>query len=169
MNPCLAKLRARDHEKRHAQEPSKPSKPILPVVAHGDTTGERGFEGFEGDRSRCFSVKQTRLGRLCRTFEQLESRCPDHVQADRWEAAVAVTPAGLVQIAGRSREHVIRLTAEFFATVARDRMPFAVAAMIGDRARPGEHDVYQLAVMAGHTIAARCAMQPAIIAPGLLT
>jgi hypothetical protein len=56
--------------------------------------------------------------------------------------AVAVTPAGLVQIAGRSREHVIRLAAEFFATVARDRMPFAVAAVIGDRARPGEHDVY---------------------------
>jgi len=83
--------------------------------------------------------------------------------------AVAVTPAGLVQIAGRSREHVIRLAAEFFATVARDRMPFAVAAVIGDRARPGEHDVYQLAVVAGHTIAARCAMQPAIIAPGCLT
>jgi hypothetical protein len=82
--------------------------------------------------------------------------------------AVAVTPAGLVQIAGRSREHVIRLAAEFFATVARDRMPFAVAAVIGDRARPGEHDVYQLAVVAGHTIAARCAMQPAIIAPSCL-
>jgi hypothetical protein len=79
--------------------------------------------------------------------------------------AVAVTPAGLVQIAGRSREHVIRLAAEFFATVARDRMPFAVAAVVGDRARPGEHDVYQLAVVAGHTIAARCAMPPAIIAP----
>jgi hypothetical protein len=83
--------------------------------------------------------------------------------------AVAVTPAGLVHIAGRSREHVIRLAAEFFATVACDRMPFAVAAVIGDRARPGEHDVYQLAVVAGHTIAARCAMQPAIIAPGSLT
>jgi hypothetical protein len=83
--------------------------------------------------------------------------------------AVAVTPAGLVQIAGRSREHVIRLAAEFFATVARDRLPFAVAAVIGERARRGEHDVYQLAVVAGHTIAARCAMQPAIIAPGCLT
>jgi hypothetical protein len=83
--------------------------------------------------------------------------------------AVAVTPAGLVQIAGRSREHVIRLAAEFFATVARDRMPFAVAAVIGDRAKPGEHDVYQLAVVAGHTIAARCAMPAAIIAPGSLT
>jgi hypothetical protein len=83
--------------------------------------------------------------------------------------AVAVTPAGLVQIAGRSREHVIRLAAQFFATVARDRMPFAVAAVIGDRARPGEHDVYQLAVVAGHTIVARGAMQPAIIAPGCLT
>jgi hypothetical protein len=83
--------------------------------------------------------------------------------------AVAVTPAGLVKIAGRSREHVIRLAAEFFATVARDRMPFAVAAVVGDRARPGEHDLYQLAVMAGHTIAARCAMPPAIIAPGCLT
>jgi hypothetical protein len=82
---------------------------------------------------------------------------------------VAVTPAGLIQIAGRSREHVIRLAAEFFAAVARDRLPFAVAAVIGDRARPGEHDVYQVAVVAGHTIAARCAMQPAIIAPGCLT
>jgi hypothetical protein len=88
MNPYLAKLRARSHEKHHPQEPSKPSKPILPVVAHGDTTAERGFEGFEGDRSRCFSVKQTLLGRLCRTFEHLASRCPDHVEADRWEAAV---------------------------------------------------------------------------------
>jgi hypothetical protein len=87
----------------------------------------------------------------------------------RHGVAVAVTPAGLVQIAGRSREHVIRLAAEFFATVARDRMPFAVAAVIGDRARPGEHDVYQLGVVAGHTIAARCTMQPAIIAPGCLT
>jgi hypothetical protein len=87
----------------------------------------------------------------------------------RHGVAVAVTPAGLVQIAGRSREHVIRLAAEFFATVAHDRMSFAVAAVIGDQARPGEHDVYQLAVVAGHTIAAWCAMQPAIIAPGCLT
>jgi len=83
--------------------------------------------------------------------------------------AVFVTPAGLVQIAGRSREHVVQLAAEFFATVARDRMPFAVAAVIGDRARPAEHDVYQLAVVAGYTIVARCAMEPAIIAPGRLT
>jgi hypothetical protein len=83
--------------------------------------------------------------------------------------AVAVTPAGLVQIAGQSREHVIRLAAEFFATAARDRMPFAVAAVIGDRARPAQCDVYQLAVVAGHTIVARCAMEPAIIAPSSLT
>ena len=83
--------------------------------------------------------------------------------------AVTVTPAGLVQIAGLSREQVIRLAAEFFATVARDRMPFAVAAVIGDRARPAEHDVYQLAVVAGHTIVARCAMEPAIIASSSLT
>ena len=88
MNPYLAKLRARDQAKGHPQEPSKPSKPILPVVAHADTTAERGFEGFEGDRSRCFSVKQTLLGPLCRIFEHLASRCPDHVEADRWEAAV---------------------------------------------------------------------------------
>ena len=74
--------------------------------------------------------------------------------------AVVVTPAGLVKIAGRSREHVVQLAAEFFATVA---------AVIGDRARPAEHDVYQLAVVAGHTIVARCAMEPAIIAPGSLT
>jgi hypothetical protein len=87
----------------------------------------------------------------------------------RHSLAVAVTPAGLVQIAGRSREHVIRLAAEFFATVARDRLPFVVAAVIGDRARPGEHDVYQLAVVAGHTIAARCAMPPAIMALASLT
>jgi hypothetical protein len=65
MNPYLVKLKARSHEKRHSQEPSKPSKPILPVVAYGDTTAERGFEGFEGDRSRCFSVEQIPLGRLC--------------------------------------------------------------------------------------------------------
>jgi len=88
MNPYLAKLRARSLEKRHPQEPSKPSKPVLPVVPHGNTTAEGRFEGFEGDRSRCFSVKQTLLGRLCRTLEHLASRCPDHVEADRWEAAV---------------------------------------------------------------------------------
>jgi hypothetical protein len=81
--------------------------------------------------------------------------------------AVAVTLAGLVQIAGRSREHVIRLASELLATVARDRMPFAVAAVIGDRATPGEHDAYQLAV-AGHTIATRCAMPRAIITPSPL-
>ena len=85
MNPYLARLRVTSQQKRHPQEPSKPSKPILPVVAHGDTTAERGFEGFEGDRSRCF---QTLLGRLCRTFEHLAFRCPDHVEADRWEAVV---------------------------------------------------------------------------------
>jgi hypothetical protein len=83
--------------------------------------------------------------------------------------AVTVTPAGLVQIAGRSREHAIRLAAEFFATVALDRLPFEVAAVIDDRARPAEHDVYQLAVAAGHTIVARRAMDPAIIAPSSLT
>jgi hypothetical protein len=48
-------------------------------------------------------------------------------------------------------------------------MPFAVAAVIGDRARPAENDVCQLAVVAEHTIAARCAMEPAIIAPSSLT
>jgi hypothetical protein len=78
----------------------------------------------------------------------------------RHSLAVAVTPAGLVQIAGRSREHVIRLAAEFFATVAGDRLPF-----VGGRARPGEHDLHQLAVVAGHTIVARCAMEPATTAP----
>lgn len=102
MNPYLAKLRARSHEKHHPQEPSKPSKPILPVVAHGDTTAERGFEGFEGDRSRCFSVKQTLLGRLCRTFEHLASRCPDHVEADRWEAAVEDGRRFLTQWGGQA-------------------------------------------------------------------
>ncbi len=54
----------------------------------------------------------------------------------RHGVAVAVTPAGLVQIAGRSREHVIRLAAEFVATVARDRMPFAVAAVTSDNDSP---------------------------------
>jgi hypothetical protein len=88
MNPYLAKLRARNHETLHPQAHSKPSKPTSPVVPHGNTTAERRFEGFEGDRSRCLSVEQIPLGRLCRTFEQLASRCPNHVQADRWEAAV---------------------------------------------------------------------------------
>jgi hypothetical protein len=60
------------------------------------------------------------------------------------------------------------LAAEFFATVARDRMPFSIAAVVGDRVKPGDHDVYQLAVVGGYTIAARCAMPPAIIAPSPL-
>ncbi len=92
MNPYLAKLRARDQEKRHPQEPSKPSKPIVPVVTGGDTTAERGFEGFEGDQDRCFSgneeLEQTPLLRLRRIFEHLESRCPDLVPHDRWQQAV---------------------------------------------------------------------------------
>jgi hypothetical protein len=29
-----------------------------------------------------------RLSRFCRTFSALESRCPDHVPVDRWQAAV---------------------------------------------------------------------------------
>src|SRR5260221_7204851 len=57
---------------------------------------------------------------------------------------VAVTPAGLVQIAGRSREHVIRLAAEFFATIARDRMPFAVAAAVRGRGWPRAAGGYPL-------------------------
>jgi hypothetical protein len=88
MNPYLVRLRATDYETLHPQAPSKPSKPILPVVAYCNTTTDMGFEGFEGDRSRRFSAEQTPLGRLCRTFEQLDSQCPDHVQADRWEAVV---------------------------------------------------------------------------------
>src|SRR5260370_2852523 len=66
----------------------------------------------------------------------------------RHGVAVAVTPAGLVQIAGRSREHVIRLAAEFVATGARDRMPFAVAAVVCDPARPPHPDRYQLPALA---------------------
>jgi len=92
MNPYLAKLRARHQEKRHPQEPSKPSKPAIPVVTGGDTTAERGFESFEGDQDRCFSgnegLEQTPLLRLRRTFEHLESRCPDLVPHDRWQQAV---------------------------------------------------------------------------------
>jgi hypothetical protein len=88
MNPYLARLRVTSQEKRHPQEPSKPSKPIAPVVAHGNTTAENGFEGFEGDRSRCLSTEQAPLGCFCLTIEHIASHCPDHVQAERWEAAV---------------------------------------------------------------------------------
>jgi hypothetical protein len=96
MNPYLAKLRARDQETRHPQQPSKPSKPIVPVVTHGGTTAERGFDGFEGEQGRDFSgnegatgaVEQAPLDRLCRTFEHLESGCPDLVPNDRWQQAV---------------------------------------------------------------------------------
>ena len=88
MNPYLARLRVTSQEKRHPQEPSKPSKPIAPVVARGDTTVENGFEGFEGDRSRCLSIEQIPLGRFCLAIEHLASHRPDHVQADRWEAAI---------------------------------------------------------------------------------
>jgi len=49
--------------------------------------------------------------------------------------SVMVRPTGLVEIAGRSREHVIRLAAEFFAIVAKDRMSFTASVMI---ARPAE-------------------------------
>lgn len=76
---------------------------------------------------------------------------------------VVVTPAGLVEVDGRSRDHVIRLAADFFARVARDRLPFTVSAQIGDRARPSSRDTYQLTVIEGHTVAARCALAPAVI------
>lgn len=96
MNRYLAKLRAWDQETSHPQEPSKPSKPIMPVVTRGDTTDEKGFEGFEsGEDSRSsrnewasVGVKQTPSGRFCRTFEHLESRCPDLIPNDRWQQAI---------------------------------------------------------------------------------
>jgi hypothetical protein len=93
MNPYLAKLRARDEEKRHPQEPSKPSEPIVPVVTGRNTTAERGFEGFEGDQDRCFSgnkarIEKTSLDRLHRPLERLQSRCPDFIPHDRWHEAI---------------------------------------------------------------------------------
>ena len=106
MNPYLAKLRARDQEKRHPQEPSKPSKPAIPVVTGGDTTAERGFDGFEGDQDRCFSgnegLEQTPLHRLCRTFEHLKSRCPGLVPHDWWQQAVQDSRRFLAQWGGQA-------------------------------------------------------------------
>jgi hypothetical protein len=132
MNPYLAKLRARDHKTHHPQEPSKPSKRILPVVALGDTTAEMSFEGFEGDQSRCFSgnegatkaVEHTPLGRLCRTLEHLESRCPDLVANDRWQQAVQDGRRFLAQWDGQ---------AEALGWTARDLFGLAP---IPDKPRP---------------------------------
>ena len=106
MNPYLAKLRARDRETSHPQEPSKPSKPIMPVVPLGDTTAEKGFGGFEGDGDRCFSRnergEQTPAGGFCRTFEHLESRCPDLVPNDRWQQAIQDSRRFLAQWGGQA-------------------------------------------------------------------
>jgi hypothetical protein len=44
---------------------------------------------------------------------------------------VIVHPGAGVEVLGRSREYVIQLAAFFFATVARDRLPFSVVASIG--------------------------------------
>jgi hypothetical protein len=82
MNPYLAKLKSRDHEKPHPQAPSKPSK--------------HSFEGFEGNRGRALSetgrlekaVEDTPFGRFARVFELLESHCPDLVPVDRWQKCV---------------------------------------------------------------------------------
>jgi hypothetical protein len=53
---------------------------------------DRGYDinDINDKRAGC-CVKQTpfgRLSRFCRTFEALESRCPDHVPVDRWQEAV---------------------------------------------------------------------------------
>jgi hypothetical protein len=66
---------------------------------------------------------------------------------------------------GRSREHVIRLAAFFFAAVAQDRMPFSVVASIGPVEKPGQADVYHLTVFGGHDIASRISIEPIIIDP----
>jgi hypothetical protein len=47
----------------------------------------------------------------------------------------------LVATAVRSREHVIRLDANFLAIVVREHVPFSVAAIIGDRNQPSVRDV----------------------------
>jgi hypothetical protein len=82
MNPYLAKLKSRDHEKPHPRAPSKPSK--------------HSFEGFEGHRGRAPSesgrvekaVEDAPFGRFARVFELLESHCPDWVPVDRWQQCV---------------------------------------------------------------------------------
>jgi hypothetical protein len=81
-------------------------------------------------------------------------------------SGVVVKPTGRVVIAGRSREHAIRLAAGFFAVVARDRLPFSVVAQIGPRDGPGQADSYHLSVAGGHLVASRTALEPAIIAFG---
>jgi hypothetical protein len=76
-----------------------------------------------------------------------------------------VHPGAGVEVLGRSREHVIRLIAFFFAVVARERLPFSVVASIGPVDRPGQADTYHLSVVGGHVIASRTAVEPVIIAP----
>jgi hypothetical protein len=68
---------------------------------------------------------------------------------------VIVHPGAGVEVLGRSREHVIRLAAFFFATVARDRLPFSVVASIGPVETPGQADTYHLSVVGGAVIASR--------------
>jgi hypothetical protein len=67
-------------------------------------------------------------------------------------------------VLGRSREHVIRLAAFFFATVARDRLPFSVVTSIGPVEKPGQADTYHLSVVGDAVIASRTAIEPTIIA-----
>jgi hypothetical protein len=78
---------------------------------------------------------------------------------------VIVHPGAGVEVIGRSREHVIRLAAFFFAMVARDRLPFSVVASIGPVERPGQADTYHLSVVGGAVIASRTAIEPVIIDP----
>jgi hypothetical protein len=70
-NAYLEKLRALKLQKGVPEAPSKPSK--------------LGFEGFEGAQSRGFFNFRDLYSR---TMAALEARCPDHIPADRWQAAV---------------------------------------------------------------------------------
>jgi hypothetical protein len=96
VNPYLAKLRARDKETSDPQEPSKPSKPIMPVVTRSNTTDEKGFDGFEGDEDSRSSgnewgsvaVRRPPSDHFWRTFEHLESRCPNLIPNDCWQLAI---------------------------------------------------------------------------------
>jgi hypothetical protein len=114
-------------------------------------------------RPRALSWPPVPAGDVATTF-MLPPMLAFAVAPGRHGVGVTVNPAGLVEIAGRSREHVIQLAADFFAVVARERLPFTVAAIIGDRGRPEERDVYQVTVVGGHVVASRCALSPEVVA-----
>jgi hypothetical protein len=81
----LEKLRALKSEKGAVGALSKLAKPRPSAVAVPGSTTDGGFDSFDSTQGAGFSNFPAHCSR---TIAALESRCPDLVPVDRWQAAV---------------------------------------------------------------------------------